>query len=230
MTMKLKRGLIVSCQACQGEPLYQYNVMPAMAYAAVCGGAVGIRALCRDIAAIKQTVSVPVIGLYKYKRPESEVYITPTRQEAEALIETGCEVIALDATERPRPNGETLEQLVAYIRKHSNAELMADVATLSQAVHAQELGFDYVSTTLRGYTQDTAQAVLPDIRFMAEVREALSTTKMVAEGGIWEAGQLAEISKLDPYAVVIGTAITRPKLITERFNQVLTLSRETVDV
>lgn len=220
----LNRGLIVSCQAGEGEPLHGYNIMHYLAKAAVAGGACGIRALYYDVDLIKGEVNVPVIGLVKKDYEDSEIYITPTKAEIDLVLATKADCIALDATLRARPNGETLEELVAYARqKVPNVELMADIATVEDAKNAERLGFDYISTTLRGYTAETKNAVLPDVDFVAEVLKVTKNTKVVAEGGIYETGELAKISALNPYAVVIGSAITRPMLITKRFCNVLDL-------
>lgn len=221
---KLRRGLIVSCQALKGEPLYGQNVMHLMAKAAVEGGAVGIRALRQDIAAIKATVSVPVIGLTKNVFPDSDVYITPKLEDVRALLETSCEVIAMDATLRARPGNVRLEELVEYVRVHApGRELMADIAREEDAENAVRLGFDYVSTTLRGYTSDTNDVALPDIAFMGRIKRILSGTKvkMIAEGGIFERDEMRRVGMLDPYAVVVGTAITRPAMITRRLASAL---------
>lgn len=220
----LNRGLIVSCQAGEGEPLHGYNVMYLMAKACVEGGACGIRALYYDIDAIKSVVDVPVIGLVKKDYEDSEIYITPTKAEIDLILATKADCIAMDATLRVRPNGETLEELVAYARaKAPNVELMADVATIEEARNAEKLGFDYISTTLRGYTPQTKSAVLPDVDFVAEVLSEIKNSKVVAEGGVYETADLKKISDLNPYAVVIGSAITRPMLITKRFLGVLDL-------
>lgn len=217
---QLRRGLIVSCQAVHGEPLYGYNIMHLFAKAAVEGGAVGIRALVGDIPLIRSTVDVPVIGITKVVSPDSEVYITPTTEDLRALLAVDCDVIAMDATSRYRHGGETLQDLVSFVRKNAPERLlMADIATAEDAERAVELGFDYVSTTLRGYTAETAGAVLPDIGFLGELKELLKGTnvKLIAEGGVSECADLRAIRKVDPYAVVVGSAITRPKVITERF-------------
>ena len=198
--------------------------MHLFARAAVAGGAVGIRALYYDIESIKREVDVPVIGLVKEDYEDSEIYITPTKREVDLVLGTGAECLALDATLRVRPNGEKLEDLVKYIREKSpKTEIMADIATLDEAINADKLGFDYVSTTLRGYTADTKGAKLPDIEFMREVKGALKNAKMIAEGGIYECGEVERISEINPYAVVIGSAITRPMVTTSRFNKSLTL-------
>lgn len=220
----LKRGLIVSCQAGVGEPLHGYNIMKYMAKAAVAGGACGIRALYYDVDEIKTEVDVPVIGLVKEDYEDSEIYITPTKREIDLVLGTKAECIAIDATLRKRPNGETLDELVAYVRKKApNVELMADIATIKEAINAERLGFDYISTTLRGYTPETKGAVLPEVGFVEEVLKTVKKTKVVAEGGVYEVGQLKKISDLNPYSVVIGSAITRPMVVTERFMKVLDL-------
>lgn len=224
---KLNRGLIVSCQAVKGEPLYGYGIMHLFAKAAKAGGAKGIRALCDDIRSIHDEVDLPIIGLVKEVYEDSPIYITPTRKEVDRLLAVPCDVICMDATKRPRPAGETLEEVYAYARANcGDRELMADVATLEEALYAEKLGFDYVSTTLRGYTEDTKDAPLPDIAFMAECKKYLKTTKVIAEGGVFEVSHMEAISAIDPYAVVVGSAITRPKVITERLDAALHLSED----
>lgn len=128
----------------------------------------------------------------------------------------------MDATARPRPNGETLKELVAYARKNSGAYLMADIDTLENAIEAERLGFDFVGTTLRSYTEETKGVSVPDYDFLRKLSAALKRSRLIAEGGIWETGQLEQVMRCDPYAVVIGTAVTRPKDITERFMRAMT--------
>ncbi len=214
----LKRGLIVSCQAVKGEPLYGLHMMGHFARAAVLGGAVGIRAnYVSDIEEIKQQVSVPVIGIIKAEYDGSDVYITPTLKEVKALIGTGCEVIALDATKRERPNGEKLADLVKYIRENApDVEIMADCSDFEEAKTADEMGFDYIGTTMRSYTPYTAGASIPDYDLLRKMTSELSA-KIIAEGGIWETSQLQKVLDCNPYAVVIGSAVTRPMDITKRF-------------
>lgn len=221
----LQPGLIVSCQAVKGEPLYGLNLMQHLARAAVLGGAKGIRAnYVADILAIKKEVDVPVIGIIKAVYDDSDVYITPTLKEVEALLTTGCEVIALDATNRSRPNGEKLENLVGYIRSHApQVEIMADCSTFEEAQAADALGFDYVGTTMRSYTPDTKGIEIPDYNLLEKMVCKLHA-KVIAEGGIWEVGQLGKVLACNPYAVVIGSAVTRPMDITKRFASVFTQS------
>lgn len=215
----LKRGLIVSCQAVKGEPLYGLGIMKYMARAAVQGGAVGIRAnYVSDINDIKSEVDVPVIGIIKAEYEGSDVYITPTLKEVKELLTTGCEVIALDATTRERPKGAKLEDLVKYIRENApQVEIMADCSDFEEAKRAHELGFDYIGSTMRGYTPYTKGTVLPDYEFLTKLVKTFPDTKIIAEGGIWERDQLAKVCECGVYAVVIGSSITRPMDITKRF-------------
>lgn len=222
----LQRGLIVSCQAVKGEPLYGKNLMHHFAYAAVEGGAKGIRAnYVEDINAIMNEVSVPVIGIIKAVYEGSDVYITPTIKEVKDLLEkTNCQVIALDCTGRERPNGEKLEDLVKYIReKKPEVEIMADCSDYDDAVTADKLGFDYIGSTMRGYTEKTKGIEIPDYDFLAKLVKDFPNRKIIAEGGIWERGQLEKVCKTGVYAVVIGSSITRPKDITKRFSEVMNL-------
>lgn len=221
MKKELKSGLIVSCQAAEGEPLFGLHLMRYMARAAVAGGAVGIRALADEIAEIKQEVNVPVIGLVKRKYADSDVYITPTFAEIDEVLRSGADVIAMDATGRARPNGITLQELVAYARQKSpETLLMADTDTVENALIADSLGFDFVGTTMRGYTAATNGIKIPDYAFLKELKAKLKNAKLIAEGGVWETGELEKALACKPFAVVIGTAITRPKDITARFAKV----------
>ncbi|UXR52630.1 N-acetylmannosamine-6-phosphate 2-epimerase [Staphylococcus simulans] len=215
----LPQGLIVSCQALPDEPLHSSFIMSKMALAAYQAGAVGIRANSKeDIIAIKEEVPLPVIGIVKRDYPGSKVYITATSKEVDELIESKCEVIALDATKQERPK-ETLEELVAYIReKAPNVEIMADISTIEEAKHADELGFDYVGTTLRGYTDYTQGHILYENNF-AFLREVLDqvNAKVIAEGNVIIPEMYKAVSDLSVHCTVVGGAITRPKQITERF-------------
>lgn len=141
-----KGNLIVSCQALPDEPLHSSYIMGRMAAAALEGGAKGIRAnTVDDIAEIKKTVDLPVIGIIKRPYGDNPVFITPTIKEVDELMamETPPEVVAVDATCRPRPDGRTLDEFVAEIRaKYPDQPLMADCATLEEMKHADDLGFD----------------------------------------------------------------------------------------
>ncbi len=215
----IKNGLIVSCQADAGEPLDSPATMAALARAAVAGGAVGIRAeRPANLRAVRAAVEVPVIGLFKQKYPDSEVYITPTANEVMAVLNTGVPIIALDATDRPRPGRETLGQLIQLIRNHSTALIMADIATVAEGLAAAQLGVDLVGTTLSGYTEATkAQALTgrPDFRLIMELSQQLEgKVPVIAEGRIWTPEDAIGAFRCGAHSVVVGTAITRPTVIT----------------
>jgi len=196
--------------------------MSKMALAAKEGGALGIRANSRvDIMSIKQEVDLPVIGIVKRDYEDSEVFITATRYEIDELLESGCEMIAMDATLRKRPGAETTASLVDYVRKrNSNVQLMADISTVDEAVAAEELGFDCVSTTLHGYTPYTAHTKLyeDDFSFLKEVLKAVKAP-VIAEGNVLTPEMYLRCLELGASSVVVGGAITRPKEITARFVQ-----------
>ncbi|HAT1574052.1 TPA: N-acetylmannosamine-6-phosphate 2-epimerase [Raoultella ornithinolytica] len=216
----LKGKLIVSCQALDNEPLHSPFIMSRMAVAAEEGGAEGIRAnSVADIAAIKQLVSLPVIGIIKRDYPDSEVFITATMKEVDELMSVGPELIALDATARPRPGGQRLDALVAEIRaKYPSVLLMADISTAGEALTAQSLGFDCVGTTLYGYTAETEGHALPenDCGFLRDVLAAVNIP-VVAEGNVETPTLAARCLELGAHTVVVGGAITRPQQITARF-------------
>lgn len=217
--MYLPNDLIVSCQALDNEPLHSSFIMSKMALAAYQGGAKGIRSNSKeDIIAIKKEVDLPVIGIVKRNYTGSNVYITATTKEVDELIESGCEVIAMDATKYDRPE-KSLTDLVAYVReKAPKVELMADCATVEDAIEADKLGFDYVGTTLHGYTDDTKGKKLydDDFQFLKEIVKAVKAP-VIAEGNIITPEMLARAFEIGAHGVVVGGAITRPQQITERF-------------
>lgn len=215
---RLKGGLIVSCQALRGEPLYGSQIMARMALAAKEGGAAGIRANSpEDIRCIKETVELPMIGLYKQDYDGSEVYITPTIKEVDALMEAGPDIIAMDATDRIRPGGLTLEAFFEQVRRaYPDMLFMADCATLQEAVKAWELGFDLVGTTLCGYTKETEGIRLPAISLMKEMVSRINVP-VIGEGGIGTPEELMEAMQTGIHGAVVGAAITRPREITKKF-------------
>lgn len=219
---KLKGGLIVSCQALDTEPLHSSFIMSRMAYAAREGGAAGIRANSpEDIREIRMTVDLPIIGLYKAVYEDSEVYITPTMKEIYELMEVKPDIIAIDATNRLRPFGISLEQFFKKIRsQYPDMLFMADCSCYEDGVHAAVLGFDFIGTTLSGYTMETKGKKLPDF----ELIKRLSDLKLpvIAEGGIWAPEELKQAMDCGAFAAVVGTAITRPREITRRFVNAVT--------
>lgn len=207
---QLRGGLIVSCQALKSEPLYSSYIMGRMAFAAFEGGAVGIRANTpEDIAEIKKTVELPVIGLYKVDYPDSGIYITPTMQEVDALVAAGPEIIAMDATDRLRPEGKPLSDFFREVRaKYPDQLFMADTASFEEGRLAQELGFDLVGTTMSGYTPATEGTSLPNYELMERYVKELDIP-VVAEGGIWYPEQLKQAMDLGVcfFLFLLGVAL-----------------------
>ncbi len=219
-SLGLQHKLIVSCQALSDEPLHSSWIMGKMALAAKQGGAAGIRAnSVDDIMEIRKQVELPVIGIIKRNYGEHPVFITPTLQEIDELATTGCEIVALDATSRPRPDGMELAELVRQIRlRYPQLLLMADVSTVEEGIEAQRLGFDLVSATLVGYTEYTqGQKVYADDFAMLKEMVRQIRTPIVAEGNILTPEMAARCLEIGVYSVVVGGAITRPQQITGRF-------------
>ena len=216
MLDQIKGKLVISCQALPGEPLHSPMIMGRMALAAKNAGAAGIRAQgVPDIIEIKQVTGLPVIGIIKRNYPDSEVFITATKKEVQELLATDCEMIALDATIRPRPNGELLQDLLDQIHA-ANRLAMADCSTVEEAKIAEEMGFDCVSTTLAGYTSYSTQTSGPDVELVKQLVKDCQIP-VIAEGKIHTPEQLKEIMNLGVYSAVVGGAITRPQEIAQRF-------------
>jgi N-acylglucosamine-6-phosphate 2-epimerase len=189
--------------------------MVVMAKAAKEGGAVGIRANSpEDIAAIRREVELPIIGLWKKDYAGYEMYITPTVDDAVAVFRAGAHIVALDATDRPRPDGLNLMQTIAEL-KRLGILVMADISTYEEGVKAAEWGADYVSTTLSGYTS-YSQTKLPNLDLVSQLSKVLSVPT-VAEGGISTPEEARQALEHGAYFVVVGSAITRPQLITARY-------------
>jgi N-acylglucosamine-6-phosphate 2-epimerase len=214
---QLKGGLIVSCQARPGEPLFDSRIMAAVAQTVIIGGAVSIRANTpSDIRAIRAITAIPIIGLYKIVSPDSEVYITPTFTAAQQIAEAGADIIALDATPRKRPGNETVSDLITKIHNQLHKPVMADISTFEEGLNAEQFGADMVSTTLSGYTPYSPQQSGPDLELVRRLAARLKIP-VIAEGRIFTPEELVSAFKSGAYAVVIGSAITRPQIITERF-------------
>jgi len=233
---KLKNGLIVSCQASPGWPFFGVEYMQKMAIAAQEGGAAGIRACWPDnIRGVKQAVTLPVIGVNKVFSgvpTAADVVITPTFEAAAAIIEAGCDIVALDCTVRGRSRDD-LYKIIDDIRKHyPGVPIMADISTVDEGLLADELGVDILSTTLSGYTntslgitEDEARNLTrypggaeppPDIDLIRQLRKR-SNLLINAEGRFWEPEQMQQAFLAGADMVTIGSAITAPQLITKRF-------------
>lgn len=220
---KLPRGLIVSCQALEDEPLHGPIHMAAMARAAMIGGAVAIRANGpKDVKAIREVSDLPIIGLYKLWFPGFEVYITPTFQAARAVVDAGADIVAIDATLRPRPDGLSARELIHKIHKELRVRIIADISTFEEGVNAAEAGADFVSTTLAGYTPYSRRTEGPDFELVKELSQVLKIP-VIAEGRVRTPEEARRAIKLGAYGVVVGGAITRPQNITRRFAQAVEL-------
>ena len=216
----LRGKLIVSCQALPHEPLHSSFIMGRMALAAKEGGASGIRANTKeDIKEIQFQVDLPVIAIVKRDYDDSEVYITPTMKEVDELMEVKPEIIAVDATKSLRPGGVTLEQFFTGIKqKYPRQLLMADCSTVEEALYADNLGFDFIGTTMVGYTKQSEGLKIEADDF-AIIREILKNVKhpVIAEGNINTPEKAKRVIELGVFSVVVGSIITRPQLITIPF-------------
>lgn len=216
ITAHLRGGLIVSCQALPGEPLFGADIMARLAIAAQAGGAVAIRANSPvDIAAVRAASDLPLIGLFKVDVPSFDVYITPTLSDAQAVASAGADVIALDATARPHPEGLTAD-FIRRVRAETGLPVLADISTTDEALEAQDAGADFISTTMSGYTSYSPQNGEPDLDLVRRLVPLL-TVPLIAEGRIATPEQARAALDAGAWAVVVGGAITRPQQITERF-------------
>lgn len=212
---QLRHGLVVSCQALPDEPMHGSEMMVRMALAAWQGGAAGIRANTPDdIGAIHAAVPLPLIGIYK--DGNSGVYITPTMAHARAIAMAGADIVALDGTQRPRPNGEQLDDLIAGIHSELGKPVLADVSTVAEGLAAQAAGADLVSTTLSGYTSYTLLLDGPDLELVRELVLNLDVP-VIAEGRMRTPSDVRMAMHVGAFAVVVGGAITRPQWITSQF-------------
>ena len=214
---KIKDGLIVSCQARKGWPMYGADIMAAFATAAKVGGAVGIRATGREnIARIKENVDLPIIGINKVFS-DYPVYITPTYESAKEILEVGVDIIALDATERIRPNDEKIVDIINRIRtEYPDTLIMGEISTLEEARIALGFGIDLISTTLAGYTEASKNIKSVDLKLINDISK-ITSVPIIAEGKIQNETEALEALESGAFAVVVGTSITRPEVITHRF-------------
>ena len=201
----LRGKLIVSCQALPEEPLHSSFIMGRMALAAKVGGASGIRANTKeDIKEIQTQVELPIIGIVKRDYEDSEIYITPTMKEVDELMEVKPEIIH------------------EVKKKYPNQLFMADCSTVEEAVHADALGFDFIGTTMVGYTKQSEGDKIEENDFEI-LRTIVSKVKhkVIAEGNINTPEKAKRVLELGAYSVVVGSIITRPQLITKSFVEVI---------
>jgi N-acylglucosamine-6-phosphate 2-epimerase len=215
----MKGGLVVSCQAYPGEPMLDPRTMAQVAQAAVAGGAVGIRGKgLDDLRAMRAAVDVPIIGLVKVG--DTGVYITPRLADCLEVAATGCEVVALDGTRRPRPDGRTLAETVAGLRaQYPSVLVMADCGSVADAAAAVEAGVDILGTTLAGYTGERPKTEGPDWEVVDGVVALASEAGLpvFVEGRVHTPAQAAEAMRRGAWSVVVGTAITHPTTLTRWF-------------
>ncbi len=225
---KLYKGLIVSCQAEGDSPFNSPAGVTMFARAAISGGAVGIRSEgAAKTKMILESVSVPVIGLIKSEFEDGLVRITGSFSDVEDLVRIGCPIIAIDGTFRKR-EGLSGPDFINRIKSEFSTLIMADIATQEEAIECEKAGADLISTTLNGYTPET----LNDKRYSPnfELVKSLSPKieiPLIAEGRINTPQAAREIMTLGAYAVVVGTAISRPQIITSWFVEEINKLNET---
>lgn len=221
LLQSLQGGLIVSCQAPIASPLHDPVVISAMAEVAMNQGAIAVRIdTPTHVAAVRQRIQAPIIGLWKQQIPGYEVYITPQFHHAAAIAAAGADIIAIDATLRSRPAGETVETLISRIQKELGKWVMADVDTLEAAIAAAKAGADLVGTTLYGYTPDTQHLQPPGFDLLADMVQTLEIP-VLCEGGISSPAMARQALELGATAVVVGTAITGIDLQVQAYQTAL---------
>ncbi len=204
----LQGGLIVSCQAPKDSPMHDPQVIAAMALTAQKRGAVALRIESpAHIQAVRRVVSIPIIGLWKRTHPGSSVYITPTFEDAQTIVEAGADIVALDATERPRVDGVAIQELLPKIRQKLAVPVMADLATVEEGKLSADLGADLIGTTLYGYTEATQNCTPPGFDLLQTLAMQLSVP-LICEGGIATPEEVMKAYQLGAFSVVVGTAIT----------------------
>ncbi len=223
----LSGKLIVSCQALANEPLYGAIYMAAMARAAELGGAAGIRANAADnIAAIHAAVSLPILGINKRRVPGYEVFITPDFADARLVVEAGAQLVALDGSAGARPGGAALPDIIGRIHDELHVPVMADCSCLEDGLYAEAAGADIIATTLAGYSKHGRPTMPgPDLDLISDLVKQVKQP-IIAEGRFHEPREVAQAFERGVFAVVIGTAITRPSEITRRFVAALPKSTE----
>jgi N-acylglucosamine-6-phosphate 2-epimerase len=214
--LAIQSGLIVSCQASDGTPMDTPEFITAQARTVESAGAKAIRAQgIENVSSIVGAVKVPVIGLVKSYTPDSDVYITPTVEDVLALVAAGADIVAVDATQRSRQKGVTLETFYAEVRKHTAVPLLADIDSLENALYAQSLGFDAIATTLNGYTPSPSTG-LPNVDLVKSITAQVNIP-VIAEGGYTTPEQVHQAIENGAWAVCVGTAITNPYLMAKYF-------------
>lgn len=230
--MAISGRVVVSCQADEGDAMDDLDTLTRMARAVLDGGAGGLRAEgASRIAAFRGITKLPIIGIKKSQDRAGEVYITRNFADARLIHEAGADVVALDCTRRRiehrEPDSDAWTEMIPRIHAELGRPVLADIATLEDALGAERAGADAVATTLYGYTADTAGRREPSWALVKELVARLSTP-VVVEGHITAPEQVGRAFELGAYAVIVGSAITRPRLIAERFVAASRTGREEV--
>lgn len=224
---ELKNGLIVSCYADQDYNIDSddSNIIVSLAKAVVAGGAKGIRVNLKHVQSVAKSTSVPIVGIQKIYNSAGEMRITPTMKEVRLLKEAGANIIAIDATKRQRWDENSLEEFVKKIKSEFDICVIGDVSTYEEGINAAKAGVDAVGTTLSGYTEysDVEKQVLgsippkePNFKIIRDLSSEIPIP-VIAEGRFWYPKQVGEAFSAGAYAVVVGTAISNPKKVTEHF-------------
>lgn len=215
---RIRHRLIVSCQARKGWAMHGPEIMAAFARAAQEGGASALRLNgAADIHRVRQQTELPIIGINKIWTEDSDVYITPTFASAEEVLREGIDIIALDATPRSRPGGETFAEIVGRIRAGwPEVLIMGEVSTCEEGIAVSKEDVDLISTTLSGYTPYSKKIDGPDLELIRQLHEKIRLP-IIAEGRISTPEEAGQALAAGAHAVVVGTAITRPEVITKKF-------------
>jgi N-acylglucosamine-6-phosphate 2-epimerase len=214
---RLRGGLIVSCQAQPGSPVYGPKFMAAFARCAELAGAVGLRVNGpADVRAVRKAVTLPIIGIHKLRSEQFPVYITPSVQAAKQVVRAGADIVAIDATHRPRQNGLSPESLIAAIHEILGCPVMADVDSLEEGIAAAKAGAELVATTMAGYTRARPMTAGPDLELLRELASEVSVP-IICEGRVRRPEDVKHAFDAGAYAVVVGTAITNPTAVTLAF-------------
>jgi N-acylglucosamine-6-phosphate 2-epimerase len=209
--------VVVSCQAGPESPLNAPQFIAAIAQSAAMGGAAGFRIDGPEsVAAVRAVSDLPIVGINKLPNSDFDVFITPTYALACAVVDAGANIVGLDGTGRPRPRAEKLKDIVRRLHAERNVPVMADIATAEEAVAAAEQGADLIATTLAGYTDYSPARDGPALDLVHSI-VSRTPTPVVVEGRIWTIEDVTACFEAGAFAIVIGSAITVPQFITQRF-------------
>lgn len=223
LIQQCKNGLIVSCQNEGDDPFNNPEYLAKFAKTAEMGGACAIRAEgFENIKAIRAHVELPIIGIIDGEFSDGWICVTPDFSDIESLIDSGADIVALDVTPRKRPNGMDGIEFFDEVRNRFDTPLIADISTFEEGIRAAEMGADALATTLSGYTEYTQKKLNdePDFELIEDLARAVKIP-VFAQGRIWTPIQAKKALMCGAFSVVVGSAITRPRVITKRFVDIL---------